>query len=60
MKGRKYNFRYCGEYNNSPYGWTCMEEYFNRNTNALEILKVRYAKGEINKEEYDKMKKDIS
>lgn len=31
-----------------------------RNTDAaLDILNQRYAKGEITKEEYDKMKKDI-
>jgi len=27
---------------------------------SIEILKERYAKGEITKEEFDKMKKDIS
>ncbi len=27
--------------------------------NSLEILKERYAKGEINKEDYDRMKKEL-
>jgi len=31
---------------------------FKENT-SLEILKRRYAKGEINKEEYDRVKKDL-
>ena len=34
----------------------CREE----TESALEILKSRYAKGEITKEEFDRMKKDIA
>ncbi len=30
------------------------------NSNALEIIKQRYAKGEITKAEFDSLKKDIS
>lgn len=30
------------------------------NSSAIDILNSRYAKGEINKEEYERMKKDIS
>lgn len=32
----------------------------NRKENSLDILNKRYANGEITKEEYDKMKKDIA
>lgn len=37
-----------------------MDNPDNGNSSAIDILNSRYAKGEISKEEYDRMKKDIS
>ncbi len=37
-----------------------MDNPDDENSSAINILNNRYAKGEISKEEYDRMKKDIS
>jgi putative membrane protein len=38
---------------------TTKPEAISKEETSLEILKKRYAKGEINKEEYDRIKKDL-
>ncbi len=35
------------------------QKYFPRDEDVLEILKKRYARGEINKEQFEQMKKDL-
>ena len=39
--------------------WFIGETVIKREDSALEILKKRYARGEINKQEFDERKKDL-
>jgi len=41
-------------------GMDWMDNQYKGNQTAFDILKTRYAKGEISKDEYDRMRKDIS
>ena len=59
MKKRKFDFWRC--FNDPNYcryiDW--LGEFYKGKYTALDILKIRYAKGEINMEEYENMKKEI-
>lgn len=40
-------------------GWLGKKDFAGRGETALDILKKRYAQGEITKDEFDRMKKDL-
>jgi len=51
----------CFQYNDfSIFNYSGYHDPGHGEESPLDILKKRYVKGEISKEEYDKMKKDIS
>ena len=60
MKRRDYCCWRPGEYQNSPWNMDWPGEFYGGKSSALEILRIRYAKGEITKEEYEKMKEEIT
>lgn len=39
--------------------WFVSDKMKPKNDDAMEVLKKRYAKGEISKEEYDRIKKEL-
>ncbi|MBI3840946.1 MAG: SHOCT domain-containing protein [Thaumarchaeota archaeon] len=42
-----------------PWGWGYGRGYWHRHDEAEEILRQRFAKGEITKEQFDQMLKDL-
>ena len=60
MKRRYYNIWKCEEYPFFFPGMYWMDNQYKGKPTAIDILKTRYAKGEISKDEYDRMRKDIS
>ena len=60
MKRRNFWYWRCGEYQYAPWGTDWPNEFYSGKSSALEILTIRYAKGEISKEEYEKMKEEIT
>ena len=60
MKRRNYCCWGRGENQFSPWSKDWPNEFYSGKSSALEILTIRYAKGEISKEEYEKMKEEIT
>lgn len=60
MKRRNYCCWRYGEYQFSPWHKDWSNVFYGCTPSALETLAIRYAKGEISIEEYEKMKEEIS